>query len=321
MNEKTLVKKFDVSKILRTYGILLVLVVLCAVVSLLTDKFLTSSNILSVARQVSSNGILALGLGFVILTGGIDLSVGSLLALTSTIGYSASLNGIPFIPALLIGVAVGVVVGLLEGLLVARVRIAPFIATLASMTICRGATQVYDRGTAVNVEEVLFRKIGTGYLGAIPTPVIILFVAFIIGGIILKKTKFGRYVYAVGGNEQASKLAGVPTERVKIAVYAISGVCCAVSGYITAGRLGSATPTAGQGAEMDAIAAVVLGGVSMDGGKGTIFGVLVGAFIIGVLNNSLNLLGVSSYWQDIAKGIVILLAVIMDRYMSTNSKK
>lgn len=309
-------KKMSLNQFFRQFGIVIVLILMCIVISCLTDRFFTISNILSVARQVSINGILALGMGFVIITGGIDLSVGSLLALTASITLGLIGSGVNWFVGCICGMLVGIAVGLLEGLLVAKLRIAPFIATLASMTICRGATQVFDGGTAIRVSDVSFKALGQNYIGPIPVPVIIMIVMFIIGWFITKKTRFGRHMYAVGGNEQAARLSGVSVPTIKISVYCICGLCCAVSGFITAARLGSATPTAGEGAEMDAIAAVVLGGVSMDGGKGSLTGVFVGAFIIGVLNNALNLLSVSAYWQEIAKGLVILLAVVIDRVLS-----
>lgn len=309
----SLKRKINSKAMLQKYGIILVLLVICIIVSLLTDKFLSPSNIRSVARQVSINGALSIGVCFVILTGGIDLSVGSLLAVTATAASLLGQGGMPWLLCVLAGMAVGIFAGLLEGILVARFKIAPFITTLAAMTICRGITQVADGGTSVRSPGKAFDGFfGTGSLGPIPMPVLIMLVMFGAAWFVLEKTKFGRHIYAVGGNEKAARLSGVSPMKVKILVYMISGFCCAIAGYITCARLSSVTPTAGVGAEMDAIAACVLAGVRLDGGKGSIGLVLVGVFIIGILNNALNLLGVSSYWQDIVKGLVIVAAVLME---------
>lgn len=309
----TLKQKVNAKALLQKYGIVLVLLAICVIVSLLTDKFFSPSNIRSVARQVSINGALSIGVCFVILTGGIDLSVGSLLAMTATVASLLGQSGVNWFFCVIAGMAVGVFVGLLEGVLVARFKIAPFITTLAAMTICRGITQVADGGTSVRSPGSAFDTFfGTGSLGPIPMPVLIMLLMFVVAWFILAKTKLGRHIYAVGGNEKAARLSGVSPMKVKILVYMISGLCCSVAGYITCARLSSVTPTAGLGAEMDAIAACVLAGVRLDGGKGSIGLVLVGVFIIGILNNALNLLGVSSYWQDIVKGLVIVAAVLME---------
>ena len=305
--------KVNSKALLQKYGIILVMLVICILVSFMTDKFLSPSNIRSVARQVSINGALSIGMCFVILTGGIDLSVGSLLALTATVASLLGQSGMNWVLCVLIGSATGIFVGLLEGVLVARFKIAPFITTLAAMTICRGITQVADGGTSGrspgNAFDTFF---GTGSIGPIPMPVFIMILMFVIAWFILEKTKLGRHIYAVGGNEKAARLSGVSPKKIKIIVYMISGLCCSIAGYITCARLSSVTPTAGSGAEMDAIAACVLAGVRMDGGKGSIGLVVIGVFIIGILNNALNLIGVSSYWQDIVKGIVIVAAVLME---------
>ncbi len=315
-------RKFGGAAMLRKYGIILVLLVICVAVSFMTDSFLRPSNLQSVARQVSINGALSIGVCFVILTGGIDLSVGSLLALTATTSALMGESGLHWVICILIGIAVGLLVGLLEGVLVARFKIAPFITTLATMTICRGATQVADGGTSVRSPGSGFDNFfGVGSLGPIPMPVLIMVVMFVVAWFVLEKTKFGRHIYAVGGNEKAAHLSGVSPKKVKIIVYIISGLCCAIAGFITCARLSSITPTAGEGAEMDAIAACVLAGVSLDGGKGSVGLVFVGVLIIGVLNNALNLLGVSSYWQDIVKGIVILGAVLLESATAQRSKE
>ncbi len=314
-------QKVNIKALFRKYGIILVLLVICVAVSFMTDSFLKPSNLQSVARQVSINGALSIGVCFVILTGGIDLSVGSLMAMTATFASLLGVSGMHWIPCILIGTAIGLLVGLLEGVLVARFKIAPFITTLAAMTMCRGITQVADGGTSVRSPGSGFDTFfGVGSLGPIPMPVFIMIVMFVIAWFVLEKTKFGRHVYAVGGNEKAAHLSGVSPQKVKIIVYMISGLCCSIAGYITCARLSSITPTAGTGAEMDAIAACVLAGVRLDGGKGSVGLVLVGVLIIGILNNALNLIGVTSYWQDIVKGIVIVGAVLLESVTAQRSK-
>ncbi len=250
---------------------------------------------------------------FVILTGGIDLSVGSVLALTATVTAKLLSSGYNPVLAVLIGLVLGTLLGLFNGVLVAKGKMAPFIVTLGMMTIARGFTLILSDGRPISGFMKSFRFLGAGYIGRIPFPVIIMIVIFIIGYIVLKKTIFGRYVYAVGGNEKATKLSGINTDIVKMGVYAISGLLAAISGIILTSRLNSAQPTAGTGYELDAIAAVVLGGTSLAGGQGGVIGTIVGALIIGILNNGLNLLNVSSFYQSVAKGAVILIAIFLDR--------
>ena len=300
-----------VSKLGPLFGLILLIIV----VSILNPSFLSITNIFNVLRQVSISAIIAFGMTFVILTGGIDLSVGSTLALTGAIAASMLSSGMD--PLLTIGIAliVGLVLGALNGVIITKGKVAPFIATLATMTIYRGLTLVYTDGRPISGlgDHYSFQLIGKGYFLGFPVPVVTMVIAFIILYFILQKTTFGRRVYAVGGNEEAAKLSGINTDRVKIAVYAITGFLAALAALILTSRLNSAQPTAGESYELDAIAAVVLGGTSLNGGKGWIFGTLVGALIIGVLNNGMNLIGVSSFWQQVVKGIVILIAVLMDR--------
>ncbi len=269
-------------------------------------------------RQVSISAIIAFGMTFVILTGGIDLSVGSTLALTGAVAASLLAGG--FDPILSMGIALilGLILGAINGVIITKGKVAPFIATLATMTVYRGLTLVYTNGKPISGlgDHASFQLFGKGYFLGIPIPVITTLITFGILYFILHKTTFGRRVYAVGGNEEAAKLSGINADRVKIAVYAISGFLAALSALILTSRLNSAQPTAGQSYELDAIAAVVLGGTSLNGGKGWIFGTLIGALIIGVLNNGMNLIGVSSFWQQVVKGIVILLAVLLDRKKS-----
>lgn len=305
-------------EIISKLGPLIGLILLIIVVSILNPSFLTISNIFNVLRQVSISAIIAFGMTFVILTGGIDLSVGSTLALTGAVAASLLAGG--FDPILSMGIALilGLILGGINGVIITKGKVAPFIATLATMTVYRGLTLVYTNGKPISGlgDHASFQLFGKGYFLGIPIPVITTLFTFGILYFILHKTTFGRRVYAVGGNEEAAKLSGINADRVKIAVYAISGFLAALSALILTSRLNSAQPTAGQSYELDAIAAVVLGGTSLNGGKGWIFGTLIGALIIGVLNNGMNLIGVSSFWQQVVKGIVILLAVLLDRKKS-----
>ncbi|MBB5149367.1 MULTISPECIES: ribose ABC transporter permease [Ureibacillus] len=305
-------------EIISKLGPLIGLILLIIVVSILNPSFLTISNIFNVLRQVSISAIIAFGMTFVILTGGIDLSVGSTLALTGAVAASLLAGG--FDPILSMGIALilGLILGAINGVIITKGKVAPFIATLATMTVYRGLTLVYTNGKPISGlgDHASFQLFGKGYFLGIPIPVITTLITFGILYFILHKTTFGRRVYAVGGNEEAAKLSGINADRVKIAVYAISGFLAALSALILTSRLNSAQPTAGQSYELDAIAAVVLGGTSLNGGKGWIFGTLIGALIIGVLNNGMNLIGVSSFWQQVVKGIVILLAVLLDRKKS-----
>lgn len=301
--------------IISKLGPLIGLILLIIVVSILNPSFLAISNIFNVLRQVSISAIIAFGMTFVILTGGIDLSVGSTLALTGAVAASLLAGGTDPIVSMGITLILGLILGAFNGLIITKGKVAPFIATLATMTIYRGLTLVYTEGKPISGlgDHVSFQLFGKGYVLGIPVPVITMLISFCILAFILHKTTFGRRVYAVGGNEEAAKLSGINAGRVKIAVYAVSGFLAALSALILTSRLNSAQPTAGESYELDAIAAVVLGGTSLNGGKGWIFGTLIGALIIGVLNYGMNLIGVSSFWQQVVKGIVILLAVLLDR--------
>ncbi|ADI28168.1 ribose ABC transporter permease [Geobacillus sp. C56-T3] len=305
-------RKWDVKKL----GPLIGLFLLCIVLSILSDDFLMMDNWLNLLRQVSINALIAFGMTFVILTGGIDLSVGSVLALSSAITAGMMAQGINGFVAILVGLLAGMVMGALNGVIITKGKVAPFIATLATMTAFRGLTLVYTDGrpiTGFASDDILFQMMGRGYFFGIPVPIILMLMVYIALYVVLKKTTFGRHTYAVGGNEEASRLSGLRVDRLKIYVYALTGTLSALAGLILTSRLNSAQPTAGTAYELDAIAAVVLGGTSLSGGKGWIFGTLVGALIIGVLNNGLNLLNVSSFYQQVIKGAVILLAVLLDR--------
>ncbi|AIG28312.1 ribose ABC transporter permease [Brevibacillus laterosporus] len=298
---------------LQQMGPLLGLFLLVIILSIVSSDFLTVSNIFNVLRQVSINALIAFGMTFVILTGGIDLSVGSTLALSSALsaGLMAS-GGDPFL-AIVVGLLAGLVMGAFNGILVAKGNVAPFIATLATMTVFRGLTLVYTEGKPITGLPDSFGLVGKSFFLQIPMPVIWMLLSFVALYFILKHTTFGRHVYALGSNEEATRLSGISTTKVKIWVYSISGLFASLAGIILTSRLNSAQPTAGTSYELDAIAAVVLGGTSLSGGKGWLVGTLIGAMIIGVLNNGLNLLNVSSFYQLVAKGAVILIAVLLDR--------
>ena len=291
------------------------LILLIIVVSILNPSFLDLSNLLNLLRQISINGLIAFGMTFIILTGGIDLSVGSILALSSAFIALMITSGVDPIIALIIGVLIGFVLGAVNGLLVTTGNMAPFIATLATMTIFRGLTLVITDGNPITNlgDSYLFQLFGKGYFIGIPVPAVTMIIVFVILLIILQKTTFGRHTYAIGGNEVAAKISGIKVNKIKFLIYGISGLMSALAGGILTSRLNSAQPTAGTSYELDAIAAVVLGGTSLTGGKGRIVGTLIGVLIIGVLNNGLNLLGVSSFYQQVVKGVVILIAVLIDR--------
>ena len=293
------------------------LIILMAVITIINSNFLTANNLLNLLLQVTSNALIAFGMTFVILTGGIDLSVGSILSLSSALTAGLLGSGMPVTLAILISLILGCILGMMNGLLISYGKLAPFIVTLATMTIFRGATLVYTNGNPITKglsDTFLFQFLGQGYIVGIPFPVIIMFIVFIVLYVLLHKTAFGKSVYAIGGNEKAAYISGVKLNKVKIIIYSISGIMASISGLIITSRLSSAQPTAGASYEMDAIAAVVLGGTSLSGGKGRILGTLIGALIIGVLNNGLNIIGVSAFWQQVVKGVVILIAVLIDRF-------
>lgn len=297
------------------------MVLFALIISILNPRFLTWYNILNILRQTSINSIIAAGMTFVILIGGIDLSVGSVLAFCGAVAATLTRNALPFPFIFITILALGAVLGMVTGVIISLGKVQAFIATLVAMTIMRGATLVFTDGKPISTGEGAvsdaFSWIGSGYVLGVPVPVYLMILVFAVSFYILHHTRFGRYVYAMGGNEEAAHLAGLSVNRLKITVFGISGLLAALSGMIVTARLSSAQPTAGTGYELDAIAAVVLGGTSLSGGAGSILGTIIGALIIGILNNSLNLLNVSSYYQMIAKGSVILLAVLLDRRNSS----
>ncbi len=306
---------------------LIALLLMCIAMSFLSENFATSDNFFNVLRQTSVNLCISVGMTLVILTGGIDLSVGSVLALSGAVaagfaqkGFALeSMNlyvGFTFWGCCLAALLVGGVFGAFNGLMVTRFKVPPFVATLGVMTIARGLTMLYTGGFPITDLGGGFEFIGTGWFLSVPMPVWVAFVIILMFAIIMNKTRTGRYIYAIGGNEKATMLSGIRVDRIKLLTYTLAGLLSAVAGILVTARLDSAQPNAGTGYELDAIAAVVIGGASLSGGKGSIAGTVVGALIIGVLNNGLVLLDVSPFWQQVVKGFVILFAVILDRYSS-----
>ncbi|MBD0280149.1 MAG: ribose ABC transporter permease [Flavisolibacter sp.] len=307
---------------------LIALFILCLVISLLSDKFLTIGNGWNVMRQISVNVCISVGMTLVVLTAGIDLSVGSVLALCGAITAGLLKNGIP-VPSqnlfigftlfggVLAGILVGALLGFFNGWAITKFKVPPFVATLAMLTIARGLTMLWTKGFPISGLGEKFAYIGTGWLLGIPVPVWISGILVLIAVVLTRKTRFGRYIYAIGGNESAARLSGIHINKVKMAVYAIAGALAAIGGIMVTSRLDSAQPNAGITYELDAIAAVVIGGTSLSGGRGSVWGTVLGAVIIGVLNNGLVLLNVSPFWQQVVKGLVILIAVIIDK---ANSK-
>jgi ribose transport system permease protein len=296
----------------RRFGTVIGLLVLCAVLWALTPHFLTVSNLLNIAQQTSINAIVAAGMTFVIVSGGIDLSVGSIVALAG-VALGAMLQGgqSPFI-AIPGAIAVGTGCGFLNGLLVSVGGLPPFIATLGMMSVARGTALVFTEGRPVSGFDEGFRWLATGTAGFVPAPVLVMLVVYAVAHVVLTRTTFGRYVYAIGGNEEATRLSGVAVRFHKTAIYGVSGALSAVAAIVLTARLNSAQPIAGMMYELDAIAATVIGGTSLSGGSGSLVGTLVGALIMGVLRNGLNLLGVSSFLQQIVIGGVIVGAVLVD---------
>ena len=277
------------------------------------STFLTPKNMFNILRQNASNLFLATGMTMVIILGGIDLSVGSVIALSGVVAAGCVVNfGLPEAVGFIAAIAVGAAVGLFNGFIICKTGIPPFFVTLASMNITKGIALVLTGGAPIRCMTDAFKFPGAGYVGPVPTPVILMFIIFILAALMINKTQLGRHIYAVGGNVQAAKFSGISVQKVKFIVYAYTGVMAGIAGVVIASRLYSGQPTAGDGAEMDAIASVVVGGTSMSGGSGRIGGTLIGVLIIGVLNNGLNLMGVDSNFQYIVKGLVILLAVYVD---------
>lgn len=321
--EKRITKFSQFSELLGVFGALVALFILLSVLPQTSSKFLTSRNLFNVARQITVNIILACGLTMAILIGGIDLSVGSVIAISGClVGGLITNNGLPVWLAILIGILSGVAFGAVNGLFISRTSIPPFIVTLATMNIGRGIVRLYTDSKTILVTDEVFSFIGTGKLfGVIPIQIIYLIVTCFLAWLILNRTKFGRHIYAVGDNEQAAVHTGINVRRTKFFVYVLVGFFAAVAGVLTAARTGSGLFSSGEGYEMDAIAAVVLGGTSMLGGVGSLSGSVLGAVIIGILGNGMNLLGFKSAWQYVVKGIVLLIAVLIDYFKKSGARK
>lgn len=299
---------------LSKYGILIALLVICVILSIATPYFFTVQNLVIVLRQVSVNGILAIGVTFVIIAGGIDLSLGSVVALTGVVAASFAHPGAyPLIIPLLIGLLTGALVGVINGLTITIGRVAPFIVTLGMMTMARGLALVWSDGRPVTNLSPAFNFIGGGDVLYIPVPILLFVLVIIVAYILLNYTTTGRYIYAVGGNEQAARASGIRVNAVKMFAYIMCSGLAALAGIVLASRITTGQPNAGVAYELDAIAAVVIGGTSLLGGRGTVMGTVIGVLIIGVINNGLDLLNVSSYYQQIIKGVIIIGAVLIDR--------
>ncbi len=288
------------------------LVILFAVLAIASPTFRTPGNLINVARQVSINMIIACAMTMVLIIGGIDLSVGAVMAMSGMVASYLSLSGVPFAVCLAGGLAAGAVSGLVDGLILANTNLPPFIVTYAVQSILRGMVYVITGAGTIRLTSQAFLSFGGGSIGPVPFPVIYMVVIIALSVLLLSRSKLGRHMYAIGGNPKAAQFAGIDTKRIKILIYTLSGVCAALAGLVLTSRNSSMQPAVGNGAEMDAIAAVVLGGTSMAGGRGAIAGTILGAFIIGFINNGLNMLRMDSFYQFICKGIVILIAVYMD---------
>ncbi|HWR11694.1 MAG TPA: ABC transporter permease [Rectinemataceae bacterium] len=300
-------------EIFKRYGLLISFFVLSLGISLLTPNFLSSRNLLNILRQSTIVGIMAIGTTFVIIGGGFDISVGSVLALSAALalGLQGSMH---WALAAAIAILAGTLIGLLNGILAAKIHIVPMIATLGTSTIVRGLVYLYTGGYPINGQQPAFEVIGSGYLWGIPVPVIIMIALVVIFQFILSKTQLGRYCCAVGGNKEATRLAGVSVDFYHIMTFVVGGLMAGISGVVYASRLSSATPLAGQNYDMDAIAAVVIGGTSVSGGEGTVLGAMIGVLLLTVVTNAFNLLGVPVFIQYVIKGLIILVVVGFDSY-------
>lgn len=301
------------SSLYQRFGMGLVLLALIVILALIAPNFLSATNLLDVARQVSVVAILAAGATFVILTAGIDLSVGSALGVCAMVVVSLDMASIPTVVAIAAAIAAGALIGAINGVLVTKFALPAFIVTLAALTYLRGIVYVGTDGTTLFSPDLGFTWLGQGAVAGIPVPVLIMALVYAVGWFLLNRTVFGRHVFSVGSNSEAARLAGIPVRKVTFLVYLLAGVCVGIAAVIAAARLQSAVPDLGTGYELNAIAAVVLGGTSLMGGRGTLIGTLIGAFIIGVLTNGMTLMNVPSFYQLIVQGIVIVIAVGLDQ--------
>lgn len=305
-------KLFNKSK-LETYTLVLVVVVLGLLLTITTNSFLTATNLLNVLRQVSINGILAIGMTFVVLTGGIDLSVGSIVAFCGIVSAGMIRDvKLPIPVVILISLLIGIVMGCFNGYFVAYWNAAPFVVTLSLMTIARGMTYVYSGGRPISPLPEKFLLIGKGSFLGLPIPAVLLLIVFIVSYLVLRYFRIGRYIYAVGGNENSAIVSGINVRMVKMITYAVSGCLCGLAAIILTARVSAGLPQAGQSYELDAIAATVIGGTSLSGGRGRLWGTVLGVLLLGIVSNGLDLLNVSSFYQQIVKGVIILGAILID---------
>lgn len=310
MEQVKIVKKFDSRNFFRKYALLLSFAVICLVLTFTTDAFMTVGNLTDIVRQSSINGLVAVGMTFVILSGCIDLSAAAIVALTGSIAGTLSINP-PF--AMIAALSTGLFIGLVNGVLVTKSKVQPFILTLGMQMIVRGSSLVYTGGGTVYDVNSRFRIIGRGGFLGIPIPIVIFVIVLAVTFIVLNKSKLGRYIYAVGSNEEASRLSGIKTNLVKTVVFMTSGFLSALAGIVLTARVGAAEPLAATGWELDAVAAVIIGGTSLRGGQGGVFNTILGVFIISVINNGMTLMNIESFYHQIIKGMIIILAVLIDR--------
>lgn len=313
-NKKNFLDKALKNWFMHYAGQLVFLVVLFFVITIADKKgvFLSTGNLLNVMRQVATNVFVACGMTFILIAGGIDLSIGAVIAITGMTSAYMSMSGIPFIICAIAGLFVGVIAGFVNGVIISRTNLQPFIVTYSTQIIMRGMVYVITGAGTYRITNNAFLAFGGASLGSIPWPVIYMIIVVALMVVLLNYTRFGRHIYSIGGNAKAAQFAGINITKIKILIYTLSGLLASLAGLVLTSRNSSMQPGLAVGAEMDAIAAVVLGGTSMAGGQGAIGGTVIGAFIIGFINNGLNLLGMNSFWQYIVKGIVILIAVYLD---------
>ena len=312
LDEKKKINSGMISWLISHAGQVIFLLSLVVLMSIISPQFRTTNNLINVCRQASINMIIACAMTMVLIIGGIDLSVGSVMAMAGMVATLLSVRGIPFAFCMFGGLLSGVIAGFVNGMILANTKLPAFIVTYAIQSILRGMVYVITGAGTIRLTSDIFLKFGGGFLGTIPLPVIYMLIVIVFSILILSRSKFGRHMLAIGGNNKAALYAGINTRRVTLIIYVISGFCAALAGLVLTSRNSSMQPAVGNGAEMDAIAAVVLGGTSMAGGRGSISGTILGAFIIAFINNGLNMLQMDSFYQYIAKGVVILIAVDLD---------
>jgi len=299
--------------IFRKYGIFIAFIAVVVILSIVCPSFLSWKNLLNIVRKSSIHGVMAIGMTFVILTAGIDLSVGSVLALTGVLCASFEHAGLPVVVIVIATLGIGAVIGSVNGIIITKGKVTPFVVTLGMMSVARGLAHIYTDGQPISGFGERFRYIGGGDFFYVPVPIIIFALTLLIAAVILRDTRLGRYTYAIGGNEEAVRLSGINVDRFKIAVYAISGLTAALGAVILTSRLNAGESIAGVGYELDVIASVVIGGTSLMGGRGSVWGTFIGALLIGVIDNGMNLLLIPAYWQLVVKGSIIVGAALLDR--------